>query len=52
MALSAFGCIMRLSTGCAAIDRYLQPAGPTAANMLLHTRFAAVGPRWNRQMER
>jgi len=33
----------------AAIDRYLLPAGPTAANPLCG--FAAVGPCWDRQTD-
>jgi len=37
-----------LATGRAAIDRYLQVAGPTAANLL--QRRAAVG--WDRQTDR
>ena len=40
-----------LSTGHAATNQYLRADGPTAANLQC-SRFAAVGPCWDRQTER
>lgn len=34
------------------IDRYLLPAGPTAANLLQRDGFAAEGLCWDRQTDR
>ena len=38
-----------LSAGCAAIDRYLPPAGSTTANLQQWVGLVAVGPCWDRQ---